>query len=187
MSGWSPAPARWILASAGGSGPWAHSWSTWPPPRGRLRRHRRALSWPGTAGAGRQAPGAGTRQRHGAGRPLHPPRLTAGPGRPDGRDGPVHPPRTGRLPAGPRAGPVRRGGFVPTEQAGGASTRLAYHGEIGADLWRVGQRWCELVARRWEQTVAASLAAVKAEAERRASSVRGRQRQSPDQPPPPTG
>jgi hypothetical protein len=50
-----------------------------------------------------------------------------------------------------------------------------------------GQRWCELVARRWEQTVAASLAAVKAEAERRASSVRGRQRQSPDQPPPPTG
>ena len=76
---------------------------------------------------------------------------------------------------------------MPTEQAGGASTRLAYHGEIGADLWRVGQRWCELVARRWEQTVAASLAAVKAEAERRASSVRGRQRQSPDQPPPPTG
>jgi len=76
---------------------------------------------------------------------------------------------------------------VPTEQAGGASTRLAYHGEIGADLWRVGQRWCELVARRWEQTVAASLAAVKAEAERRASSVRGRQRQSPDQLPPTTG
>jgi hypothetical protein len=24
--------------------------------------------------------------------------------------------------------------FVLTEQAGGASTRLAYHGEIGADL-----------------------------------------------------
>ena len=77
--------------------------------------------------------------------------------------------------------------FVLTEQADGASTRLAYHGEIGADLWGAGQRWCELVARRWEQTVAASLAGVKAEAERRASSVAGRRRSSPDQPPPPTG
>jgi hypothetical protein len=76
--------------------------------------------------------------------------------------------------------------FVLSEQAGGTSTRLAYHGEIGADLWRVGQRWCELVARRWEQTVAASLAAVKAEAERRASRV-GRWRSSRDQPPPTTG
>jgi hypothetical protein len=64
--------------------------------------------------------------------------------------------------------------FVLTEHAGGAGTRLAYDGEIGADLWLLGQRWCELVARRWEQTVAASLAAVKAEAERRASSVAGR-------------
>jgi hypothetical protein len=69
--------------------------------------------------------------------------------------------------------------FVLTEQAGGAGTRLAYEGEIGADLWGAGQRWCALVARRWEQTVAASLAAVKAEAERRASSVVGRQRPSP--------
>jgi hypothetical protein len=67
------------------------------------------------------------------------------------------------------------------------STRLAYDGEIGADLWLLGQRWCALVAGRWEQTVAASLAGVKAEAERRASSVRGRQRQSPHQLPPPTG
>jgi hypothetical protein len=77
--------------------------------------------------------------------------------------------------------------FVLTEQAGGAGTRLAYDGEIGADLWLLGQRWCELVARRWEQTVAASLAAVKAEAERRASGVAGRRRPSPDQPPPTTG
>ena len=36
--------------------------------------------------------------------------------------------------------------FVLTEQAGGAGTRLAYDGEIGADLWLLGQRWCELVA-----------------------------------------
>ena len=77
--------------------------------------------------------------------------------------------------------------FVLTEQAGGAGTRLAYDGEIGADLWRAGQRWCELVARRWEQTVAASLAAAKAEAERRASSAAGHRRSSPDQLPPTTG
>jgi uncharacterized protein (DUF2237 family) len=77
--------------------------------------------------------------------------------------------------------------FVLTEQASGAGTRLAYHGEIGADLWQAGQRWCELVARRWEETVAASLAAVKAEAERRASSVLARRRSSPDRPPPTTG
>jgi hypothetical protein len=48
--------------------------------------------------------------------------------------------------------------FVLTEHDGGTSTRLVYHGEIGADLWRVGQRWGELVARRWKQTVAAPLA-----------------------------
>ena len=95
--------------------------------------------------------------------------------------------RAGRLPAGPRAVPHVVEAFVLTEQAGGAGTRLAYDGVIGADLWLLGQRWCELVARRWEQTVAASLAAVKAEAERRASSVAGRRRPSPDQPPPPTG
>jgi hypothetical protein len=77
--------------------------------------------------------------------------------------------------------------FVLTEQAGGAGTRLAYDGEIGADLWRAGQRWCELVARRWEETVAASLAAAKAEAERRASSAAGHRRSSPDQLPPTTG
>jgi len=105
----------------------------------------------------------------------------------NGGDGPVHPPRAGRLPAGPWAVPHVVEAFVLTEQAGGAGTRLAYHGEIGADLWLLGQRWCALVARRWEQTVAASLAGVKAEAERRASSVRGRQRSSPRQPPPTTG
>src|SRR4029453_18685172 len=39
-----------------------------------LRRHRRAVPGPDPAGAGRQAAGAGSRQRHGAGGPLHPPR-----------------------------------------------------------------------------------------------------------------
>ena len=76
--------------------------------------------------------------------------------------------------------------FELSEQVGGAGTRLAYSGEIGADLWRAGERWCELVAARWEQTVAASLAAVKAEAERRAVSAAGARGSSPDQPPPAT-
>jgi hypothetical protein len=76
--------------------------------------------------------------------------------------------------------------FVLSEGAGGG-TRLAYHGEIGADLWRAGQRWCELVARRWEQTVAASLAAVKAEAERRTTSGSGARGSSSHQSPPTTG
>jgi hypothetical protein len=76
--------------------------------------------------------------------------------------------------------------FELTEQAGGAGTRLAYHGEIGADLWRARQYWCEVVARRWEQTVAASLAAVKAEAERRTTRAAGAGGSGPEQPPPAT-
>jgi hypothetical protein len=39
----------------------------------------------------------------------------------------------------------------------------------------VGQWWSELVARRWEQTVAVALATIKAEAERRASVSTARQ------------
>jgi hypothetical protein len=74
--------------------------------------------------------------------------------------------------------------FVLTEQAGGATTRLAYDGEIGADLWGAGQRWSALVARTWEQTVAASLAAIKAEAERRTAISTARRRSRPHQPPP---
>lgn len=48
-----------------------------------------------------------------------------------------------------------------------AGTRLVYEGELGTDLWRAGQWWGAAVAARWEATVAASLASVKAEAERR--------------------
>ncbi|MCH0543443.1 SRPBCC family protein [Streptomyces sp. MUM 203J] len=57
--------------------------------------------------------------------------------------------------------------FTLTEQ--GSGTRLVYEGEMGTDLWRAGQWWGDLVAPRWEETVAASLAAVRHEAERRAS------------------
>lgn len=57
--------------------------------------------------------------------------------------------------------------FVLSEHETG--TRLVYEGELGTDLWGVGQRWGQLVAGRWEETVAASLASVKKEAERRSA------------------
>ncbi|MEY9962479.1 uncharacterized protein YndB with AHSA1/START domain [Streptacidiphilus sp. MAP12-16] len=56
--------------------------------------------------------------------------------------------------------------FTLTERDGGR-TRLEYAGELGTDLWGLGEQWGRLVAARWEATVAASLASVKAEAERR--------------------
>ncbi|MFE9655554.1 SRPBCC family protein [Micromonospora sp. NPDC006431] len=49
----------------------------------------------------------------------------------------------------------------------GGHTQLTYTGEMGTDGWALGARWAEVVARRWEATVAASLATVKSEAERR--------------------
>ena len=74
--------------------------------------------------------------------------------------------------------------FTLEEQAGGAGTLLVYQGEIAADLWRLGQWWSQLVAGRWEQTVATSLAAVKAEAERRAAASAALRRPTSSQPPP---
>lgn len=47
-------------------------------------------------------------------------------------------------------------------------TELLYTGELGTDLWRLGQWWAGRVAPPWERTVADSLEQVKAEAERRA-------------------
>ena len=54
-------------------------------------------------------------------------------------------------------------------EAGGA-TELLYTGELGTDLWGLGARWGDLVARSWERTVDASLAAAREEAERLARS-----------------
>jgi hypothetical protein len=51
----------------------------------------------------------------------------------------------------------------------GAGTELAYEGELGTDLWAAGELWGAAVARTWVATVAASLAFVKAEAERQAA------------------
>ncbi|MGK5450649.1 SRPBCC family protein [Streptomyces radiopugnans] len=50
----------------------------------------------------------------------------------------------------------------------GPGTRLEYRGEMGTDLWGVGERWGRIVARHWEKTVADSLASLRQEAERRA-------------------
>jgi hypothetical protein len=54
----------------------------------------------------------------------------------------------------------------------GSSTELEYRGELGTDFWALGRRWGNLVARKWERTVHASLETVKTEAERRAAASR---------------
>jgi hypothetical protein len=46
-------------------------------------------------------------------------------------------------------------------------TEVEYRGELGTDLWGVGRLWGTVVARPWEQAVAASLAEIRVEAERR--------------------
>ena len=48
-------------------------------------------------------------------------------------------------------------------------TELTYTGELGTDLWRLGEWWANRVAPVWERTVAQSLTAARAEAEGRAA------------------
>jgi hypothetical protein len=48
-------------------------------------------------------------------------------------------------------------------------TTLLYTGEVGTDLWALGRWWGRQVSVRWEAAVRSSLAAIKSEAERRAS------------------
>ncbi|MQS15510.1 SRPBCC family protein [Streptomyces kaniharaensis] len=64
--------------------------------------------------------------------------------------------------------------FELTEHGPGPGTRLVYTGELGTDLWALGDWWGSVVTPRWEATVAASLAAVRHEAERRAAAGPGR-------------
>src|SRR5690606_37868933 len=47
-----------------------------------------------------------------------------------------------------------------------ARTSLTYDGQLGTDLWSLGQRWGDAVAGTWEAAVAESFSAVKTEAER---------------------
>jgi hypothetical protein len=55
--------------------------------------------------------------------------------------------------------------FAFDETADG--TRLSYSGELGTDLWRLGQVWGDLLARSWVDVVRDSMAAIKTESERR--------------------
>jgi len=57
--------------------------------------------------------------------------------------------------------------FLLADVDGG--TRVEYVGELGTDLWGLGRRWGDLVAAPWEAAVVASLAAAKAESERRSA------------------
>lgn len=69
-----------------------------------------------------------------------------------------------RLVRGPVPHVVERFVLTPSDPG----TRLEYAGELGTDLWRLGQRWGDVVAARWETVVAGSFQTIKAEAERRA-------------------
>jgi hypothetical protein len=53
----------------------------------------------------------------------------------------------------------------PVESGG---TVLIWQGELGTDFWALGAWWGERVARQWQTAVRRSLAAITAEAERRA-------------------
>jgi hypothetical protein len=53
-------------------------------------------------------------------------------------------------------------------RAGETGTAFQYSGELGTDLWALGSWWADVVAPSWERTVATSLDAIRAEAERRA-------------------
>jgi hypothetical protein len=70
-----------------------------------------------------------------------------------------------RLVRGPVPYVVERFRLRATEQG----AELEYSGELGTDLWTVGELWGAAVARRWEAAVRDSLQTVKAEAERRAA------------------
>jgi hypothetical protein len=47
-------------------------------------------------------------------------------------------------------------------------TDFTYEGELGTDLWRIGEWWGEQVGRRWVSAVEESLEGFAAESERRA-------------------
>jgi Polyketide cyclase / dehydrase and lipid transport len=53
-------------------------------------------------------------------------------------------------------------------------TELRWQGELGTDLWTLGEWWGRTVARGWTRAVQKSLPELVAEAERRAAAPRGR-------------
>ena len=52
-------------------------------------------------------------------------------------------------------------------------TDFEYRGELGTDLWALGELWGKRVAATWERTVAQSLESIRAEAERKAGHRQG--------------
>jgi hypothetical protein len=54
----------------------------------------------------------------------------------------------------------------------GDGTEFVYSGELGADLWQLGEWWADRVAEPWERAVATSIDSIKTEAERRARRTR---------------
>jgi len=71
-----------------------------------------------------------------------------------------------RLVRGPVPHVLERFELTP---ASGGGTTLEYRGKLGTDLWWAGERWGDLVAAKWEHTVAGSLDSIKTEAERLAA------------------
>jgi hypothetical protein len=65
-------------------------------------------------------------------------------------------------------GPVPHVAETYELRAAPGGTEFVYSGELGVDLWRLGQWWADRVAGPWEQAVARSLDGIRAEAERRA-------------------
>ncbi len=57
-------------------------------------------------------------------------------------------------------------------------TRLTYTGQLGTDLWRLGERWGDIVAPKWESVVASAFDATKTEAERRHAARRRARRET---------
>jgi hypothetical protein len=69
-----------------------------------------------------------------------------------------------RLLRGPVPHVLERFELLPSD----SGTELTYSGELGTDLWQLGQWWGDRVADAWQHAVKRSLEATRAEAERRA-------------------
>ena len=59
-------------------------------------------------------------------------------------------------------------------EASDIGTELRWQGELGTDLWALGEWWGQRAARAWTSAVEGSLDEIAAEAERRASSSAGK-------------
>jgi hypothetical protein len=64
-------------------------------------------------------------------------------------------------------GPVPHVVEVFELRAADGGTDFEYRGELGTDLWRIGEWWGDRVARAWERAVASSIEGIRAESERR--------------------